>query len=111
MKELAPHPGNVTPEQVLGSQLAAAVGEDGSMLEMIALVIKPGYWPTITLRKRLRPPELEAVVKIFQRHHIVGVEVRSETLSSAPQEADKGDLEPGMVPRGWLKQAGELLSQ
>ncbi len=97
MKEKASHAGNITPEQVLGSQLAAAVGEDGSMLEMIALVIKPGYWPTVTLRKRLRPAELEEAVKIFQRHHIVGIEVRRETLSSGPQMTDKGDLEPGMV--------------
>ncbi len=83
--------GNLAPEQVLGGLLATAVGEDGSMLEMISLTIRPGYWPTVTLRKRLRPPELEAAVKIFQRFHIVSIEVRSQTLASGHQEGEKAD--------------------
>lgn len=97
MKEKAPLLGNLVPEQVLGQAIASAVGEDGSMIEMIALVIKPGYWPTVTLRKRLRPPELVAAVKVFQRHHIVGIEIRSQTLDSGHEMTEKADLPPGMV--------------
>lgn len=97
MIEKTPGAGNLTPEQVLGSLIATAVGEDGSMLEMISLVIKPGYWPTVTLRKRLRPDQLEAAVKMFQRFHIVGVEIRRETLGSGPQELEKDGLEPGLA--------------
>ncbi|KKL47903.1 hypothetical protein LCGC14_2330880 [marine sediment metagenome] len=76
------------------------------MLEMIALVIKPGCWPTVTLRKRLRPPELEAAVKVFQRHHIIGIEIRSRTLSSGPQQAESGGLEPGLVQGDTGKKEG-----
>ncbi len=99
MKVRPATPGNVTPEQVLGSQLAAAVGEDGSMLEMIALVIKPGYWPTVTLRKRLKLPELDEVVKIFARHHIVGVEIRSQDVTSGHQINEKADPHRDAVRR------------
>ncbi len=90
----------MTPEQVLASEIAAAVGEDGSILEMIALVIRPGRWPTVTLRKRLRPPELEAAVKVFQRHHIVGIQIRSQTLTGGRQRAEKGDLPLELVQEG-----------
>ncbi len=108
MKEKTPTPGNLVPEQVLGAQLAAAVGEDGSMLEMIALVIKPGYWPTVTLRKRLRAPELEAAVKIFQRHHIIGIEIRRQTLATGSQEAERGDLPHELVQGDTEKKEGKL---
>ena len=83
--------GNLSPEQVLGGLLASAVGEDGTMLEMIALTIRPGYWPTVTLRKRLRPPELEAAVKIFQRFNIVGIQVKEHIVTSGHQEGEKAD--------------------
>lgn len=106
MKEKPATPGNVTPEQVLASEIAAAVGEDGSILEMIALVIRPGRWPTVTLRKRLRPPELEAAVKVFQRHHIVGIEIRSQTLTSGHQRADRAGLQPDIVREGMEKKEG-----
>ncbi len=99
MKEKPPTVGNIAPEQLLAAEIAAAVGEDGSILEMIALVIRPGRWPTVTLRKRLRPPELEAAVKVFQRHHIIGIEIRSQTLGSGHQEPESGGLEPGLVQR------------